>query len=71
MFNFSNVSKLFSYNWSTVIKNLVPKGNKTKMESTEVKNINNGAIIRIIGVVLSQVAAVGVAVYIIFLLYID
>ena len=62
MFNFKNISKIFSYNWSKTIKNLLPKGNKTLMQDQESKNINNGAILRIISVVLAQVATIGVAV---------
>ena len=69
MFNFKNVAKLFSYKWGEVIKKLLPKGNNTTMDETECKNIRNGSILRIIGVVFSKVAIVGTAIQIVVKTY--
>ena len=64
-----NVSKLFSYNWSSIIKNLVPKGNKGQMSPQSIKDITTGSITRILGVVLAQAAVIGIAVYVAIRVY--
>lgn len=61
-----NVSKIFSYNWSLVFKDLIPNGNKAIISSQSVKGITYGSIIRILGVVFSQVAIIGLAIYLVF-----
>jgi len=58
-----NVSKLFSYNWSSITKSLVPKSNKGLINPQSVKDITAGSIVRILGVIFLQVAVIGVAVY--------
>lgn len=69
MFEFKNIKKFFTYDWKTLIKDIVPKGNKTKMDESEEKNIFNGSILKIIGVVLQYVALMGIAVYIVVKTY--
>lgn len=63
MFNFGNIKKLFSYNWVDVFKKCVPKSNSSLMKEEEFNDIKNGAIVRILAVVFSEIAAIGVAVY--------
>lgn len=63
MFKFSNFKKLFSYNWSQVIKDAVPKGNNSLIQDEAFKDIMNGAIVRILAVVFSKIAAIGIAIY--------
>ena len=63
MFKFSNIKKLFSYNFSRDLKNTVPKGNKSVMQDSAYKDIRNGAITRIIAVIVSELSAIGIAVY--------
>ena len=69
MFNFKNITRLFQYNWNSVVKNLLPKGNNTVIDESEYKNINNGAILRIISAILSEVASVGIAIYVVVKAY--
>lgn len=63
MFKFSNIKKLFSYNWGEVFKKGVPKGNSSLMQDEEFKDIRNGAIVRILAVAFAKIAAIGIAVY--------
>lgn len=63
MFKFSNIKKLFSYNWSATIKNAVPKGNNSLIQDSAFKDIMNGAIVRIIAVAFSKIGAIGIAIY--------
>lgn len=63
MFKFSNIKKLFSYNFGKDLKTATPKGNKSVMQESAYKDIRNGAILRILAVVFSQIAAIGIAVY--------
>ena len=70
MFNFDNIKKLFSYNWNNLIKNIVPKGNISgTIEEKAYKDINNGAIVRIISVAFSKIATIGLAVWIVVKAY--
>lgn len=61
---FSNVGKLFSYNWGSLLSNVVPRGNKALIDSKSVTDITQGSITRIIGVIVTQIAGIGLAVYI-------
>ncbi len=63
MFKFNDIKKLFTYNWGNVFQNLIPKSNNIVMEKDEYKNLNNGSILRIISVILSEIAIIGIAVY--------
>ena len=47
MFKFSNIKKLFSYNFGKDLKTAAPKGNKSVMQESAYKDIRNGAILRI------------------------
>lgn len=70
MFKFSNIKKLFNYKWGSLVKNILPKGNiMATIEEEEYKNINNGAIVRIIAIAFSKLATIGLAIWIVVKAY--
>ena len=66
---FNNVKKLFSYNWSSLFKNIVPKGNKSLINDESYKNINRGAILKIVANVVSQIAVISIAIVLVVKAY--
>ena len=56
LFDFNNVKKLFTYNWSDVFSHIVPKsGHKITVTDDEYTNVQNGAILMASGSVISAV----------------
>ncbi len=58
MFKVTNIKKLFSYNWSDVFKNILPKGKKGTLTSEEQNTLKISSIIGIAASVLVIIAAV-------------
>ncbi len=61
MFDFDNIKKFFKYDWHNMIDTTVPKGNKTKISEESYKDIQNGAIVKIIAACVSLAATVGIS----------
>ena len=66
---FNNVSKLFKYNWGEVFKNFVPTGAKKKIQEESYKDVNIGAIVSIVAVIVYQIIVYAVASYIVIKAY--
>lgn len=54
---------MLGYNWSKMFNSVTPKGNTGKITGQSAKDITNGAIIYIIGIVIAKISAVGIGYY--------
>lgn len=62
---FSNVGKLFSYNWNQVFSNIIPTGEKRVIQDEAHKNVSLGAIVSIIAIALYEIAVYMVVAYVV------
>lgn len=55
MFNFKSLKTIFKYDWTKIIADLSPKGNKTIIDKKDHDNVLSGAILALIGKIIFYV----------------